>query len=91
MIGINGPDMVQVLKMFIGHGFLHGPGKGVQVLGAVLAEDLFLKIKIRMAHFARCGIKKTDESFSVVAEHRETFYHKRRMAGCGWRMAQNRF
>ena len=61
--------MVQVLKTFISHGFLHGPGKGVQIPGAVLAEDLFFQVKIRMAHFARRGIKKTDESFSVVTEH----------------------
>ena len=82
-VGINGPDMIQVLKTLVDQGFFHGPGKGVQVLGAVLAEDLLLKIEIGMAHFARRRIEETDEGFSVVAEHGQYSIIKKRERGTG--------
>ena len=66
VVGINSPGVIQRLKTLVDQGFFHGPGKAIQVVGAVLAEDFLVKVEAGSAHFARCGIEETDEGFSIV-------------------------
>ena len=60
VVGIGGPNVVEVFETFFDECFLERPGERFNLLGACPAENLFLKSQTDFANLAGGGIEKAN-------------------------------